>query len=239
MNFSDLDDDGKSDASWSSNVNGGRASYIHYTEPFDKMVDASHLGYPQGKMHLTMLATEVLETTVGTGLMYLLDTTDYEVVMGKLTFKPKLIHNWEIPFAEEHFIPGGVEWLLFSPHNADTNIFSTGLPGQPDTSLGGAWDGRIYLSSYHAGVWVIDVETLMKAGLDERNKTAVYTDATVGYYLPRGADGVILDSAYYDFEWIPFIWGVEYYKGYAYASCITTGLYIFQLDEDIPYTGLA
>ena len=46
MNFSDLNEDGEPDASWSSNVNGGRASYIHYAEPFDKMVDASHLGYP-------------------------------------------------------------------------------------------------------------------------------------------------------------------------------------------------
>ena len=237
MNFSDLDADGEPDASWSGNVNGGRASYIHYTEPFDKMVDASHLGYPVGKRHLTLLATEVLETTVGTGLIYLLDTTDYEIVMGKLTFKPKLLHNWEIPFAEAHFIPGGVEWLLFSPHNADTQIFSTGLPGQPDNSLGGAWDGRIYLGSYHSGLWIIDVETLMLAGMQERNKTDVYFDATIGYYLPHGADGVELSSDYYNFEWIPFIWAAEYHKGYVYTSCITTGLYIMQLDEDIPYTG--
>jgi hypothetical protein len=203
------------------------------------MVDASHLGYPAGKRHLTFLATEVLETTVGTGLVYLLDTTDYEIVMGKLTFKPKLIQNWEIPFAEEHFIPGGVEWLLFSPHNADTQIFTTGLPGQPDTSHGGAWDGRIYLGSYHSGLWVIDIETLMKAGLENRNKTLVYTDATVGYYLPHGADGVELDSQYYDFGWIPFLWAAEYHKGYVYTSDITNGLYIIQIDEDIPYTGVA
>ena len=237
MNFTDLNEDGEPDASWSSNVNGGRASYIHYAEPFDKMVDASHLGYPSGKMHLTFLATEVLDTTVGTGLSYLLDTTPYEMLSGKLTFKPRLIHNWEIPYAEDHFIPGGEEWLLFSPHNADLEIFQTGLPGKPDTSLGGAWDGRIYLASYHSGVWVLDVETLLKEGLNNRNKTEVYFDATVGYYLPRGADGVILDSSYYDFEWIPFIWGAEYHKGYIFASCITTGLYVMQLDVDKPYEG--
>ena len=239
MNFSDLDDDGTPDAGWSSNENGGRASYIHYAEPFDKMVDASHLGYPSGKMHLTFLATEVLETTVGVGLSYLIDTTPYEMINGKMTFKPRLIHNWEIPFAEDHFIPGGVEWLLFSPHNADLEIFQTGLPGMPDTSLGGAWDGRIYLSHYHSGVWILDVETLMKAGLDNRNKTAVYFDSTVGYYVPHGADGVILDSSYYDFEWIPFLWAAEYHKGYTYLSCITTGLYIVQLDVDKPYEGVA
>ena len=46
------------------------------------MVDASHLGYPAGKLHLTFLATEVLETTVGTGLGYLIDTTELPAAGG-------------------------------------------------------------------------------------------------------------------------------------------------------------
>ncbi|MBS72066.1 MAG: hypothetical protein CMO20_03815 [Thermoplasmata archaeon] len=237
MNFSDLNDDGDPDAGWSSNENGGRASYIHYAEPFDKMVDASHLGYPTGKMHLTFLATEVLTTTVGVGMAYLIDTTPYEIINGKTTFKPKIIHDWEIPYAEDHFIPSGEEWLLFSPHNADLEIFQTGLPGKPDNSHGGAWDGRIYLSHYHSGIWVIDVETLLVAGLNNYNKTDVYFDSTVGYYLPHGIDGVPLDSDYYDFGWVPFLWAAEYHKGYIYTSCITSGLYITQLDIDKPYEG--
>ena len=93
------------------------------------MVDATHLGYPSGKIHMTIIATEVLETTVGTGMAYLLDTTPYEVVNGNVRFLPQLIHGWETPFADHHFIPGGEEWLLFSPHNADHEIFQTGLPG--------------------------------------------------------------------------------------------------------------
>lgn len=236
MDFADLDGDGEPDSGTTGNENGGRASYIHYAEPIDKMVDASHLGYPVGKRHLTFLATEVLETTIGTGMGYLLDTTDYEVNNGKLTFLPKLIHGWEIPFAEDHLIPGGEEWLLFSPHNADTEIFQTGLPGFPDTSNGGAWDGRIYLSSYHAGLWVVDIETLFLLGLNpEMNRTEGHMLATIGYNLPHGRDGEPLDSAYYDFGWTPFIWAAEYHEGYIYLSCITTGLYIVQLDIDIPY----
>ena len=236
MDFADLDGDGEPDSGTTGNENGGRASYIHYAEPVDKMVDASHLGYPVGKRHLTFIATEVLETTVGTGMGYLLDTTDYEVNNGKLTFLPKLIHGWEIPFAEDHLIPGGEEWLLFSPHNADTEIFQTGLPGFPDTSNGGAWDGRIYLSSYHAGLWVVDIETLFLLGLNpEMNRTEGHMLATIGYNLPHGRDGEPLDSAYYDFGWTPFIWAAEYHEGYTYLSCITTGLYIVQLDIDIPY----
>jgi hypothetical protein len=236
MDFADLDNDGEPDSGTTGNENGGRASYIHYAEPIDDMIDASHLGYPAGKMHLTFLATEVLETTIGTGMGYLIDTTDYEVTNGKLTFLPKLIHGWEIPFADDHHIPGGEEWLLFSPHNADTEIFQTGLPGFPDNSLGGAWDGRIYLSSYHAGLWIVDIETLMLRGLDiDGNRTETHFEATIGYHISHGIDGQPLDSAYYDFGWTPFIWAAEYHKGYTYLSCITTGLYIVQLDIDKPY----
>ena len=235
MEFEDFDGDGDIDCSCTSNVNGGRASYIHYAEPIDDMVDATHLGYPPGKMHLTFLATEVLETTVGTGMGYLLDTTPYEEVNGNVRFLPELIHGWENPFAWDHHIPGGEEWLLFSPHNADTAIFQTGLPGLPDNSHGGAWDGRIYLGSYHAGLWVMDIETLMASGLEDGNKTDVHIAATVGYHISHGADGAPLESAYYDFGWTPFIWAAEYHKGYTYLSCITTGLYIVQLDIDQPY----
>ena len=235
MDFEDFDGDGEPDSGTTGNENGGRASYIHYAEPFDKMVDASHLGYPQGKRHLTLLATEVLETTVGTGMVYLLDTTSYEEVNGKLRFLPSLIHGWENPFAWAHHIPGGEEWLLFSPHNADTQIFQTGLPGLPDNSHGGAWDGRIYLSSYHAGLWVIDVETLMVAGLEGGNKTDVHMAATVGYHVPHSQDGVAPDSSFYDFGWTPFLWAAEHHEGYTYLSCITSGMYIVQLDIDEPY----
>jgi len=235
MEFEDFDGDGEIDCGCTGNENGGRASYIHYAEPVDDMVDASHLGYAPGKMHLTILATEVLETTVGTGMAYLLDTTPYEEVNGNVRFMPRLIHGWENPFALDHHIPGGEEWLLFSPHNADTQVFQTGLPGLPDNSHGGAWDGRIYLGSYHAGLWVMDIETLMAAGLEDGNKSDAHLAATVGYHLPHGADGEPLDSAYYDFGWTPFIWAAEYHKGYTYLSCITTGLYIVQLDIDQPY----
>jgi|TARA_B110000914_G_scaffold223577_1_gene239366 hypothetical protein len=237
MEFADLDDDGQIDCGCTGNENGGRASYIHYAEPIDDMVDASHLGYPEGKMHLTFLATEVLETSVGTGLGYLLDTTDYEMLNGQITFRPKIIHSWEIPFAEDHHIPGGDEWLLFSPHNSDAQIFPTdSSAGLPDQSLGGNWDGRIYLSSYHAGLWIIDIETLMLEGKNpDKNRTEVHSVSTIGYHIPHGQDGTPLDSSYYDFGWTPFIWAAEYHNGYTYLSCITTGLYIVQLDIDKPY----
>ena len=236
MEFADLDEDGQIDCGCTGNENGGRASYIHYAEPMDDMVDASHLGYPEGKMHLTFLATEVLETTVGTGLGYLLDTTDYEMLNGQIPFKPKVIHSWEIPFAEDHHIPGGEEWLLFSPHNSDAQIFETNSAGLPDQSLGGNWDGRIYLSSYHAGLWIIDIETLMLEGKNsDLNRTEVHSASTIGYHIPHGQDGTPLSSSYYDFGWTPFIWAAEYHNGYTYLSCITTGLYIVQLDIDKPY----
>ena len=236
MDFADHDGDGQPDSGTTGNENGGRSSYIHYAEPFDEMVDASHLGYPAGKMHLTFLATEVLSTSIGTGMAYLIDTTEYTNENGNLRFIPKLIHDWEIPYADDHFIPTGEEWLLFSPHNADLHIFQTGTPDRPDHSHGGAWDARVYLSHYHAGLWVVDVESLMVAGLDgTMNRTQVYSDSTVAFHLPNAGEGVILDSDYYDFGWVPFLWAAEYHEGYTYLSCITSGLYIVQLDIDKPY----
>jgi len=233
MDFADLNGDGEPDsgtASNSSSVNGGRASYIHYAEPYPVMVDASHLGMGEDPIHMTFIATEVLETTNGTGLSYLLDTTEYTINGNSFTFQPKLLSSWENPFGADHYIPGGEEWLLFSPHNADTVWFDTS--GGGDTSHGGTWDGRIYMGNYHTGLWVLDVETLM-IGNGYIDNT--YSDATVAYYLPHGADGEPLPSQFYDFGWVPFLWTSEYHNGYVYLSCITSGLYIVQLDLDVPY----
>ena len=233
MDFADLDQDGEPDSSTTGNVNGGRASYIHYVEPFPVLVDASHLGLGSEMRHVTFCATEVLETSVGTGLMYILDTTEYEMVNGNLRFKPQLLSYWENPFGVDHYIPGGEEWLIFSPHNLDSAWFPT-VP-ETDTSMGGSWDGRLYMGNYHTGLWVLDLETLMAPPVE--NMTDLHFAATVGYYLPHGADGQPLDSAFYDFGWVPFLWTAEYHKGYIYLSCITSGLYIVQLDLDVPYTG--
>ena len=76
---------------------------------------------------------------------------------------------------------------------------------------------------------------MMIAGLSDGNKTAVHAESTVGYHISHAGDGEPLDSSYYDFGWTPFIWAAEYHEGYTYLSCITTGLYIVQLDNDKPY----
>jgi hypothetical protein len=94
----------------------------------------------------------------------------------------------------------------------------------------------LYISHYHAGVWIVDVETLISPTATDRIE--IHAEATVGYYLPRGhLDGTPLGSAFYDFGWVPFLWAVEFHEGRIYASCISTGLYILQLDIDEPYIG--
>ena len=159
-----------------------------------------------------------------------------------MRFKPKLINHWEIPWGEDHCYgadceahPNGDEWLLFSPHNIDSTLFPTNEI--EDQSHGGEWDGRLYISHYHAGIWIVDVETLMaaEAGIDQRE---LNTRATIGFYLPHGEDGTPLESDYYDFGWVPFLWAAEHHNGITYASCITTGLYVMQLDIDKPYIGM-
>ena len=88
------------------------------------------------------------------------------------------------------------------------------------------------MGNYHSGLWILDIETLM-VGNGHFDNT--YTDATIAYYLPHGADGQPLSSDYYDFGWVPFLWTAEYHNGYVYLSCITSGLYIVQLDIDRPF----
>jgi len=244
--FADFDGDGEPDSQTTGNENGGRASYIHYAEPFPEMVDTSHLGGPAGKRHLTILAVEVLSTVEGSGLVYLLDTTNYTMNNGALHFQPALYSHWEIPTGGDHCFggdcptsPNGDEWLLFSPHNLDSVYFPTGGEGLPDNSQGGHWDGRLYISSYHAGMWVVDVETMILAGHEGASINATNRDAVVAFYLPHGGEyGEPLESQYYEFGWTPYLWTVEYHDGYAYMSCITSGLYIAQLDIDAPYRGV-
>ena len=83
-------------------------------------------------------------------------------------------------------------------------------------------------------MWVIDVETLV-APTNPDDRIATHFEATVGWYLPHGEDGTPLDSSFYDFGWVPFLWAVEHHNGITYASCISTGLYIIQLETDIAY----
>ena len=251
--FADLDEDGEIDSGPTGNENGGRASYIHYAEPFPEMVDTSHLGGPEDKRHLTILAVEVLSTTEGTGLVYMLDTTNYTTNNGNVHFEPSLYSTWEIPTAWSHCFGAscednpigtssenaGEEWLLFSPHNLDSVFFPTNDDNLPDNSHGGTWDGRLYVSHYHGGMWVVDVETLIHSGLTGQDRNDTNMEATLGFYLPHGSEyGEALDSQYYDFGWIPFLWAAEYYDGYTYMSCITSGLYVVQLDIDEPYHGV-
>jgi hypothetical protein len=141
MDFLDLDDDGQPDSGTTGNENGGRVSYIHYAEPFPEMVDLSHVGYSDEPVHLVTAAVEVLSTHVGTGIIYLLDTTEYTIEDGQFKFKPKLIRDWEIPYAEDHCYgedceahPNGDEWLLFSPHK--TVVIST-QPPKPTKAMAG------------------------------------------------------------------------------------------------------
>ena len=244
--FADLDGDGELDSGPTGNENGGRASYIHYAEPFPEMVDTSHLGGDGSLRHLTTLAVEVLSTSEGAGMTYLLDTTNYTLNNGNLHFQPTLYTTWEIPTAEEHCFgsdckayPDGEEWLLFSPHNLDSVYFPTNDDNLPDNSLGGDWDGRLYIGHYHGGLWIVDVETLIAAGHSKTSTNESNVAATVAFYLPHGGEyGEPMDSQYYDFGWIPFLWAAEYLDGYTYMSCITSGLYVTQLDIDKPYVGV-
>ena len=166
---------------------------------------------------------------------------EYSEENGNFRFEITMTRDWEIPYAQDHCFgasceldPNNDEWLLFSPHNLDTGYFET--TEETDQSHGGNWDVRLYISHYHAGLWIVDLETLIASEATDR--IDIHFESTIGYYLPSGhLDGTPLDSAYYDFGWVPFLWAVEFHEGRIYASCISTGLYILQLDIDEIYLG--
>ena len=243
MDFLDLDEDGNPDSSTTGNVNGGRVSYIHYAEPFPVAVDVSHLGLGDKPRHYVTAAVECLSLVNGTGIVYILDTTEYREENGNFRFEITMTRDWEIPYAEDHCFgedceafPVADEWLLFSPHNLDSAYYET--TELTDASRGGTWDGRLYVSHYHAGVWILDLETLIAP--ESINRVDIHFEATVGYFLPMGdLDGEEIQSQFYNFAWAPYIWAVEQYEGRIYASCISTGLYILELDIDKPFIGQA
>ena len=102
-----MDGDSQPDSGTTGNENGGRVSYIHYAEPFPTMVDLSHVGYSDEPVHLVTAAVEVLSTNVGTGIIYLIDTTDYTMVDGQLKFNPLALWSRQsvLDYAEQHNLP--------------------------------------------------------------------------------------------------------------------------------------
>ena len=87
MDFLDLDEDGQPDSGTTGNENGGRASYIHYAEPFPTMLDVSHLGLGDEPRHYVTAAVECLDLFEGTGIVYFLDTTNILQKMGTSNLK--------------------------------------------------------------------------------------------------------------------------------------------------------
>ena len=214
MDFLDLDGDGQPDSGTTGNENGGRVSYIHYAEPFPNMLDLSHLGYSDEPVHITTAAVEVLSTSVGTGIIYLLDTTDYTYIDGQLKFEIKLIRDWEIPQAEDHCYgadceinPDPDEWLLFSPHNLDSAYFVTDETTDR-AMVAGMVDCMSHTIMQDCGFCI---ETLVSTKPDDRIET--HAEATVGWFLPHGDDGIVLESDFYEFSWVPFLWAVEHHNG--------------------------
>ena len=184
-------------------------------------------------------AVETLSTSVGVGIMYLIDTTDYTMEDGQFKFKPKLIRDWEIPFAEDHCYgadceahPNGDEWLLFSPHNLDSAYFET--DETTDQSHGGGGTGAsTSLTIMLVFGWLTlkpsstppTPTTESQPTRKQRWRTTFRTALTVRRWtrVSTTSDG------------FRSLWAVEHHDGITYASCISTGLYLVQLDADLPY----
>lgn len=155
--------------------------------------NAIHLARPfpdllasqDGPVHVTVAEPEIITAERETGQFTFIDTSDPTT--------PRRISGWTLPGQDP---PLGVTNLDFSPHNFDV------------------WDGKVALTHYHAGVWVVDVST--PENLREPKEVGFYMTAKV-----RGNSPVAQPDA----------WSLRVQDGLLYVSDAATGLYILR------YTG--
>ena len=148
--------------------------------------------------------------------MWIVDVSDFSTLAqdGDSDEKVKaksfdtLVATWTNPEGQ----PG--HNLLFSPHNQQ-------IVGN-----------KIYLSSYHAGVWVLDA-TAAFSGLNER-------PAEVGFIVPSdeptrplvGQEAGPLIPFVSTFAYVrPNVWDMFVYKDRVLAGDMTGGFYSFRLEE--------
>lgn len=100
-------------------------------------------------------------------------------------------------------------------------------------------DGRIYLSHYHAGAWILDVSTLGRAlspqvlgyFLPDENNGGYKPSKTSLHSLPVGYGPICYGGL--EFANIPDVHDVEYHDGVLYVADSTTGLYAVQYDPTV------
>lgn len=84
-------------------------------------------------------------------------------------------------------------------------------------------DGRIYLAYNHAGVWVLDVASIMAGAMENPARPEV-----LGYYLPH--EEVELFNP--DAAAVPNTWDLNVKDGYIFAVDRYTGFYVLQYEGD-------
>lgn len=114
--------------------------------------------------------------------------------------KPQLVSTWINPGGH------GAQGLLFSAHDLRIE------------------NGRVYLSHYHAGIWVLDISTA-------ENLTA---PKTLGYYAAGQDNGWRPGERCcigFNLGAIPLFFDVEVKDGIAYGACMYTGIYVLKLQD--------
>lgn len=149
-----------------------------------------------------------------TGMVAVIDGTRY------LIGSPEILPNaqtppavWVLDATDYGALKLVAEWTAPGDHGSPGFTFTTHQ-----------WqiaDGRIYLGYYHAGVWVLDVRAILAGGYrDDPARPEV-----LGYYLPNmepATPGAM----------VPNVWDVNLWRGVAYATDISSGVYALHYAPD-------
>ena len=156
----------KPDSGTTGNENGGRVSSIHYAEPVPRNARLSHLKARRGTPSLhNELAVECLDLVQGTGIVYLLDTTEYSMENGtsRLNFNDR---DWEIPTQQTIVSVQHVNLIQLRTNGCcsvhTTSTVAISKPRKRRTNhvvVLGTDDCTSRIIT--AGVWIVDVETLI------------------------------------------------------------------------------
>jgi hypothetical protein len=149
-----------------------------------------------------------------TGMVTVVDGTRY------LIGSPEILPNpetppavWVLDATDYKALKLVAEWTAPGEHGSPGFTFTTHQ-----------WqvaDGRIYLGYYHAGVWVLDLRSIIAGSYrDDPARPDV-----LGYYLPREPTTVPK-------QMVPNVWDLNLWKGVMYVTDIGSGLYALHYGPD-------
>jgi len=179
-----------------------------------RVLDVTNPATPQELGHWTGEGAEFPPLHMHTGMVTMIGGTRYLVV------SPEILRDdetppaiWVLDATDYAKLVLKAEWTAPGNHGSPGFTFTTHQ-----------WqvaDERLYLGYYHAGVWVLDLPTI----LNGTYKTDPARPDVLGYYLPN-------EPSVVEGEMVPNVWDLNLKDGVMYVTDISSGFYVLHYLPD-------